>query len=165
MKKQDLCIILASFHNTSNLPLLLLIREVHAEAKKMTFIYILLVLCACILSCFSRVWFFTTLWITVSQATLSMGFSRQVYSSEFSCPPPGDLPDPEIKLHLKLHLLHWQVGCLTLAQTEKPFVSFTYLLFYVFVPEEVIVISIMFLKHDFKINIIYRTGDKICMLT
>ena len=29
---------------------------------------------------------------------LSMGFSRQEYWSELSCPPPGDLPDPAIKL-------------------------------------------------------------------
>ena len=28
------------------------------------------------------------------QAPLSMGFFRQEYWSELSCPPPGDLPDP-----------------------------------------------------------------------
>ena len=32
------------------------------------------------------------------QAPLSMGFSRQEYCSELPCPPPGDLPDPGIKL-------------------------------------------------------------------
>ena len=26
-----------------------------------------------------------------------MGFSKQEYWSGFPCPPPGDLPDPEIK--------------------------------------------------------------------
>ena len=26
-----------------------------------------------------------------------MGFSRQEYWSGFPCPPPGDLPDPEIE--------------------------------------------------------------------
>ena len=31
------------------------------------------------------------------QATLSMGFSRQEYWSGLPCPPPGVLPDPEIK--------------------------------------------------------------------
>ena len=31
-------------------------------------------------------------------APLSMGFSRQKYWSGLSCPPPGDLPDPEIEL-------------------------------------------------------------------
>ena len=31
------------------------------------------------------------------QALLSMGFSRQEDLSGLPCPPPGDLPDPEIK--------------------------------------------------------------------
>ena len=31
------------------------------------------------------------------QAPLSVGFSRQEYWSELPCPPPGDLPDPEIE--------------------------------------------------------------------
>ena len=31
------------------------------------------------------------------QAPLPVGFSRQVYWSELSCPPPGDLPHPGIK--------------------------------------------------------------------
>ena len=30
------------------------------------------------------------------QAPLSMGFSRQEHWSRLPCPPPGDLPDPEI---------------------------------------------------------------------
>ena len=30
--------------------------------------------------------------------SLSMGFSRQEYCSGLSCPPPGDLPNPGIKL-------------------------------------------------------------------
>ena len=31
------------------------------------------------------------------QAPLSTGFSRQEYWSGLPCPPPGDLPDPEIE--------------------------------------------------------------------
>ena len=31
------------------------------------------------------------------QAPLSMGFSRQEYWSGLPCPPPGDIPNPEIK--------------------------------------------------------------------
>ena len=31
------------------------------------------------------------------QAPVSMGFCRQEYWSGLPCPPPGDLPDPEIK--------------------------------------------------------------------
>ena len=57
---------------------------------------LLLLLCACMLSCFSCVWLFATLW-TVRQAPLSMGFSRQQYWNGLPCPPPGDLPDPGIK--------------------------------------------------------------------
>ena len=32
------------------------------------------------------------------QAPLSLEFSRQGYQSGLQCPPPGDLPDPGIKL-------------------------------------------------------------------
>ena len=44
-----------------------------------------------------------TPWTVVYQAPLSMGFSRQEYWSGLLWPPPGDLPDPEIKL--KSHAL------------------------------------------------------------
>ena len=50
-----------------------------------------------VLSCFSHVWFFATLWTIASQAPLSMGFSRQEYRSGLPCPLPGDLPDPGIQ--------------------------------------------------------------------
>ena len=49
---------------------------------------------ACILSCFSPVQLFATLWTVACQAPLSLGFSRQKYWSGLPCPPPGDLPDP-----------------------------------------------------------------------
>ena len=39
-------------------------------------------------------------------APLSMGFSRQEYWSGLPCPPPGDLPNPEIE-PASLCLLHW----------------------------------------------------------
>ena len=51
----------------------------------------------CVLSCFSHVWLFVTLWTVASQALLSMGFSGQEYWSGLPCPPPEDLPDPGIK--------------------------------------------------------------------
>ena len=38
-----------------------------------------------------------TLWTVALQAPLSMGFSRQEYWSGLQCPPPEDLPDPEIE--------------------------------------------------------------------
>ena len=49
------------------------------------------------LSCFSHVWLFATLWTIVHQAPLSMGFSTQEYWSGLLCPPPRDLPHPGIE--------------------------------------------------------------------
>ena len=49
------------------------------------------------LSHFSRVWLFVILWTVAHQAPLSMEFSRQEYWSGLPFPPPGDLPDQEIK--------------------------------------------------------------------
>ena len=52
----------------------------------------------CVLTC-SVVWLFVIPWIPVAwQVPLSVGFSRQEYWSELPCPPPGNLPNPEIKL-------------------------------------------------------------------
>ena len=50
------------------------------------------------LSCFSRVRLFVTQWTVAHQAPLSMEYSRQEYWSGLPFPPPGDLPDPGIKL-------------------------------------------------------------------
>ena len=41
---------------------------------------------------------FATPWTVAHQASLLMGFSRQEYWSGLPFPPPGDLPDPGIKL-------------------------------------------------------------------
>ena len=49
-----------------------------------------------------------------------MGFSRQEHWSGLPCPPPGDLPNPEIKPHL-FCLLHWQSGSLLLVPPGEPF--------------------------------------------
>ena len=49
------------------------------------------------LSCFSHVRLFVTLWTIAHQAPLSMGFSRQEYWTGLSCPPQGDLPNPGIE--------------------------------------------------------------------
>ena len=46
----------------------------------------------------SPVWLFAASGIIVSQAPLSMGFSRQEYWDGLPFPSPGDLPDPGIKL-------------------------------------------------------------------
>ena len=52
---------------------------------------------AYVLSHFSRVGLFVTLWTIAHQAPLSMGFSRQEYWRGLPCPPSGDLPSPGIK--------------------------------------------------------------------
>ena len=41
---------------------------------------------------------FTTPWTIAFQAPLSMGFPRQEYWSGLTCPSPGALSNPEIKL-------------------------------------------------------------------
>ena len=64
-----------------------------------------LTLDTCVLSHFSHVQFFVTLWTVAHQAPLSMGFSRQEYWSGLPRSPPGDLPDPGSKQHL-WRLLH-----------------------------------------------------------
>ena len=46
------------------------------------------------LSCFSHVRLFVTLWTVACQVPLSMGFSRQEYWSGLPCSLLGDLPDP-----------------------------------------------------------------------
>ena len=48
----------------------------------------------CVLSCFSHVQLFATLWIVARQASLSTGFSRQEYWRGLPCPPPGESSPP-----------------------------------------------------------------------
>ena len=52
--------------------------------------------CVLVLSCFSRVWLFVTLWTVACQAPLSKGFSRQEYWSGLPFLSPGNLPNPGI---------------------------------------------------------------------
>ena len=54
--------------------------------------------CMSVLSRFSHIQLFVTLWTVARQASLSTGFSRQEDWSGLPCPPPGDLPDPGIEL-------------------------------------------------------------------
>ena len=54
-------------------------------------------LCACLLSCFSCVWLFVTLWTIAHHSPLSLKLSRQEYWSGLLSPPPGDLPYPGIE--------------------------------------------------------------------
>ena len=73
----------------------------------------------CMLSHFSHVWLFETLWIEARQTPLSMEFSRQEYWSELLCPPQGIFPTQGLNPRL-LCLLHWQVGSLPVVPPGKP---------------------------------------------
>ena len=53
--------------------------------------------CVCMLSCFSHLWLLDTLWIIACQAPLSMGILEAKTLKLVACPPPGNLPDPEIQ--------------------------------------------------------------------
>ena len=53
--------------------------------------------CVCVLSRFSHVQLFATLWTGAHQGPLSMEFSRQEYWGGLLGPPPGDLPDPGVE--------------------------------------------------------------------
>ena len=55
-------------------------------------------LCARVLNPFRCVRLCATLWTVGHHTPMSMGFSRQEYWSGLLGPPPGDLPNPEIKL-------------------------------------------------------------------
>ena len=74
---------------------------------------------ACVLSRFSCVWLFVTLWTVAHQAPLSMGFYRQEYWSGLPYPPPGDLLDQGIE-PVSLNPLASQAGPLPLAPPGKP---------------------------------------------
>ena len=50
-----------------------------------------------VLSHFSRVWLFGTLWTAAHHTPQSMRFSRKEYCSGLPWPSPGDLPNPGIE--------------------------------------------------------------------
>ena len=52
--------------------------------------------------------FFGTPWTVAHQASLSVGFSRQVYRSGWPFPPPGDLPDSVIELMARALAGAWE---------------------------------------------------------
>ena len=70
------------------------------------------------LSSFSHVWLFVTLWTKAHQAPPSMGFSRQENCSRLPSPPPGDLPNPGIE-PVSLTSLALAGGLFTTSSTWK----------------------------------------------
>ena len=79
---------------------------------------------ACMLSRFSHVQLFVTLWTAACQAALSRGFSRQEYWSGLPCPPPGIFLTQGSNPCL-LCLLHWQASPLPPAPLGKPIIFST----------------------------------------
>ena len=73
----------------------------------------------CMISHFSNVRLFVTLWIVAHQAPLSMGFFSKNTGVDCHTLLQGILSTQGWNLHL-LHLLHWQVGSLPLAPPGKP---------------------------------------------
>ena len=74
----------------------------------------------CMLSHFSHVQLFVTLWTVAHQAPLSMGFSRQEYWSELPFATPENLPSPEMGSKSSfLCLLHWHECSLPLVPPGK----------------------------------------------
>ena len=71
-----------------------------------------------LLSHFSRVQLWATLWTVACQAPLSMGFPRQEYWSGLSFPFPGDIPNPGIKPTSPA----WQVDSLPPSHWGSPYV-------------------------------------------
>ena len=76
-------------------------------------------LCCAVLSCFSCVQLFVTLWTVGLQAPLSMGFSRQEYWSALARPLLGDLHNWGIKSATRC-ILYWQADSLPLVPPGKP---------------------------------------------
>ena len=73
-------------------------------------------LIACMLSHFSRVQFFATLWTVACQVPQSMGFPRQEYWNGLPFPSPGIFLTQRLNPCL-LRLLHWQAGSLPTSTT------------------------------------------------
>ena len=76
-----------------------------AGTAERTSISLLAIMSECMLSCFSRVQLFSTLWTVACQVPLSLRFSRQESWSGLPCPSPGIFPTWD-QTGICLHLLH-----------------------------------------------------------
>ena len=76
---------------------MLITQVLHKKLFKSLYLCYELNVCACMLSRFSHVQVFVTLWPITCQALLSTGFSMGEYWSGWPCLPPGDLPGPGIE--------------------------------------------------------------------
>ena len=64
------------------------LKRLSSSSMEVYYVYVYVRMHICVLSCFSRVRFFVTLWTVALQDPLSMGFSRQEYWSGLLFPSP-----------------------------------------------------------------------------
>ena len=95
--------------------------------------------CLCVLSYFSHVWFFVTLW--TCQAPLSMGFSREEHWNGFPCPPPGNLPASGIETTF-LNSPAFARGSFTTRATWEARYRLVLLHYYYFLPPCLLVLNL-----------------------
>ena len=84
---------------------------------------------ACMLSCFSSIWLFVTLWTVAHQALLFVGFSRQECWSGLPRPPLGDLSHPGIEPASSV-APESQADSLPLSHWRSPFLFLYWLYFF-----------------------------------
>ena len=77
------------------------------------------------LSCFSRVQLFSTLWTVACQVPLSLRFSRQESWSGLPCPSPGIFPTWD-QTGICLHLLHCRQILYPLSYLGSPLSYYSY---------------------------------------
>ena len=90
---------------------------VHRVTKSQTQLNDFIYVCMYMLSHFSHVQLFVTLWTVAPQAPLSMGSSRQEYWSGLPFPTPEDLPDlgmepTSLMAHIHTHICIYTHICI-----------------------------------------------------
>ena len=96
--------------------IILITKQILANLRRMKsyqLSFLMTYACMLVLSHFTHVWLFATLWTVAHQAPLFLGFSRQEYWSGLPGPPQGIFPTQGLNSCL-LCLLHWQAGSLPL---------------------------------------------------
>ena len=99
---------------TSNEKKLILKLQIYSLSTHLKMEYKLYV---CVLSCFSHVQLFATLWTVACQTPLTMGFSSK--NTEVGCHALPQEVFPTLGANLQLSTSHWQAGSLPLAPPGK----------------------------------------------
>ena len=120
---------------------------------------IVFLLCVCMVSHFSHVQLFVTLWAIVCLAPLSMGILQAIMLQWVAAedPPPGDLPHPGSNPHLLFPALAGSF--FTISVTWKAHVSFicSFLFFYLFIFLLSLAMWFMFFISSYSPVILYLT--------